>query len=360
MIDRIDAALGRLVSMRALAVLRIWMGPVVLLYLRPFLTDAADGRIYRDMFFEPYAAWYPDLPRGLHVAVLWVVAGAALTMMTGLATKASTVVVLVGVVYNQFLSTTHAHHNRAYLMIVLVALAAVPCGRELSIDRWLRTRRGLAPLPTAAPAWPLLLVRFEATIVYGASGFSKLIDPDWFGGTVTYWRTVHGRDDMESSGLPNWLIDVFTNRDVHTVSAKVVVATELFIALGLWSRRTKYAAVWLAVIFHLSIESSARVQTFSLLAIGALMIWAVPTTRDRRVLLDPKRHRALRMFIRRLDWLARFDVVPHEGPVEVIDRSGSRLVGRAGLALVLSRLPLTCLAGLAWRGLQLTGDRVRR
>ena len=153
MIDRIDTALGRLVSMRALAVLRIWMGPVVLLYLRPFLDDAVDGRSYRDMFHEPYASWYPDLPRGWYVAILWLTAAAALAMMAGLATKVSAVVVLVGVVYNQFLSTTHAHHNRAYLMIVLTALAVVPCGRELSADRWLRRRRGRPPLPTVAPAW---------------------------------------------------------------------------------------------------------------------------------------------------------------------------------------------------------------
>ena len=49
--------------MRALALLRVLVGPVVLLHLWPFLSDALDGRIYRDAFYEPYAAWYPELSR---------------------------------------------------------------------------------------------------------------------------------------------------------------------------------------------------------------------------------------------------------------------------------------------------------
>jgi hypothetical protein len=31
-------------------------GPAVLISLWPFLSDAADGRIYRDAFYEPYCS----------------------------------------------------------------------------------------------------------------------------------------------------------------------------------------------------------------------------------------------------------------------------------------------------------------
>ena len=73
---RFDELLGRAVSMRALALLRVLAGPVVLLHLRPFLADAWHGRIYRDAFYEPYAAWYPELPRAVYV-------GAALARRRG-------------------------------------------------------------------------------------------------------------------------------------------------------------------------------------------------------------------------------------------------------------------------------------
>src|SRR5262245_55795545 len=174
---RSDELLGRHVSMRAMALLRLLVGPVVLLHLRPFVDNARDGRIYRDVFYEPYAAWYPELPRDLYVALLWVAVVATVAMTIGLLTRAATVAAFAIVTYNVFLSTTSVHNNRAYLVIVLAALAVTPCGRELSVDAWLRRRRGLEALPTTAPAWPLWLLRFEAATVYAASGFSKLIDP---------------------------------------------------------------------------------------------------------------------------------------------------------------------------------------
>jgi len=46
-----DALLGRPVSLRAMALLRVLVGPVVLLHLRPILDAARHGRIYRDSFY---------------------------------------------------------------------------------------------------------------------------------------------------------------------------------------------------------------------------------------------------------------------------------------------------------------------
>ncbi len=121
--------------------------------------------------------------------------------------------------------------------------------------------------------------------------------------------------------------------------------TELFIALGLWWRGSRYAAVWVAIVFHISIEASASVQVFSFLAVAVLVIWAVPSTRDRTLRLDPAAagHRRLGAMVRGLDWLARFRVEPAPAGtrLEVVDRDGTAIRGAAAAALVLSRLPLT-------------------
>ena len=264
-------------------------------------------------------------------------------MTVGLATRVVTATVAVIVAYDLFLSTTNFHNNRAYLLIVLAALAVTPCGRELSVDTWLRRRRGRAALPTASPGWPLWLLRIEAATVYGASGFSKLIDPDWFGGTVTWQRLNNSRALLDASILPAWAIELLTNRAFNTVSAKFVIATELFIAVGLWSRRTRYAAVWVAICFHLAIHLSADVEVFSYLAVAALVIWAVPSTRDRALVVDPTnvRHWRRAVVARNLDWLARFRIerAPAGSALTVVDRDGSTITG-AG-RFVASRLPLT-------------------
>lgn len=345
--------------MRALALLRVLAGPIALLHLWPFLADTLDGRIYRDAFYEPYASWYPEPPRSLYVALLWVGAIAAVAMSMGLFTRAATLATFGIVTYNVFLSTTHFHNNRAYLMIVLAALAVAPCGRDIALDQWLRKRRGLPPLDPSAPGWPLWLLRFEASAVYGASGLSKLLDPDWFGGTVTWHRVIRSRDHLAASPLPDWAITVLSERALHTYVAKAIVLTELFIGLALWFRRTRYAAVWIAVCFHVAIEVSAQVQVFSVLAIAALVIWAVPVTRDRilRVDMGEPRQRRFAALVGSLDWLARFRLVhgPPGSVVQVIDRDGVVLERGPAVAFVFSRLPIT-----SWIALPLSYILTRR
>jgi hypothetical protein len=318
-------------------------GPAVLMHLRPFLSDALDGRIYRDAFYEPYTAWYPEVPRTIYVGLLLLAAVAAVAMSLGLLTRVATATTFVIVAYNLFLSTTHFHNNRAYLVIVLGLLAVAPCGRELSLDAWVRRRRGRPALDPSAPAWPLWLLRFECAAIYGASGLSKLVDPDWFGGTVSWQRVVQARDELDP--LPHWAVSVLTDRSFHTGAAKIIVLTELFIAGGLWSRRTRYAAVWVALVFHLAIEAAASVQVFSYLGIAVLVIWAVPSTRDRilRIDLATGRHRRLGAAVRGLDWLARFrvEVAPPGSRLQVVDRDGTTILGAPAAVFALSRLPLT-------------------
>ena len=347
---RFDELLGRPVSMRSLALLRVLAGPIVLLHLWPFLSDAADGRIYRDVFYEPYAAWYPELPRVVYVGLLWLAAAAAVAMALGLLTRLATATTFAIVAYNLFVSTTHFHNNRAYLVIVLGVLAVAPCGRELSLDAWLRRRRGRTALDLRAPAWPRWLLRFECAVVYAASGVSKLVDPDWFGGTVPWMRVVEARAELEAGPLPRWALSILTDRDVYTGAAKLIVLTELFIAVGLWWRGTRYAAVWVAVAFHVSIQASASVQVFSLLGVAVLVIWAVPCTRDRVLRIDPAdaRQRRWGAVLRRLDWLARFRVedAPSGSRPAIVDRDGTVVRGAPALAFALSRLPLTAWVAL--------------
>ena len=357
-----DDLLGRAVGMRALSLLRVLAGPVVLLHLEPFLSAGVSGETYRDAFHEPYISWYPELPESAYVVLLWAGAAAAVAMSLGLLTRVATAATFAIVTYNLLLSTTHFHNNRAYLAIVLGLLAVAPCGRELSLDAWLRRRRGMPALDHSAPAWPLWLLRFECAAVYGASGLSKLLDSDWFGGTVTWQRVVRAREDLEGWHLPDWAMSALTDRDFHTAAAKVIVLTELFIAVGLWRRGSRYLAVWVAVVFHLAIEVSASVQVFSLLAVAVLVVWAVPSTRDRVIRIDPTavRQRRWAALVRGLDWLARFRVepAPPGSAPEVVDRDGTTRRGAPAVAFAFSRLPLTAFFALP--ALLLPATRARR
>ena len=138
---RVDELLGREVSLRALWLLRVLVGPIVVLHLAPFLSDSLHGRTYQDVFHEPYASWYPELPEGAYIGVLWLGATAAVAMSLGALarlsalTRIATVTTFAVVAYNLFLSTTHFHNNRAYLVIVLGILAMAPVAQAVPRGR---------------------------------------------------------------------------------------------------------------------------------------------------------------------------------------------------------------------------------
>ena len=177
--------------------------------------------------------------------------------------------VAVIVTYDLF-STTNFHDDRAYLVIVLAALAVTPCGRELSVDAWLRRWHGRC-LPTTSPGWPLWLLRIEAaTVAYGRQT-RRAPRSDWAHGTVTWQRlnTVRSRMDASSSRggrstcsptapSTHAVCEVrHRHRAVHR-HRPVVAAPH---AVGDLGRH-----------LHVAMQLSADVEVFSYLALAALVI----------------------------------------------------------------------------------------
>lgn len=331
-------------DVRALSVLRILLGPIVLLHLEGTFRLAADGIVYSDRFYLPYADWYPEAGRTLYVWLLVAAGVAAVAMSVGLLTRVATAYSAGFVAYNMFLSKTHFAHNRAFLVILLVTVAIVPVGRHYSVDEWIRRRRHPDVRPaTDAPLWPLWLVRFEVVAVYCASATSKLVDLDWWGGLMLQRRAIDERSAAIDEGAPVWLMDLLADGTFQWWFSKVAVLTEFVIALGFLHRRTRLLAIWIAIPFHVSIQMGARVQVFSWAALAALVIWVTPKVRDRVLVLPPGH--ALERVVRRLDWFGRFEL-QHGDAVELLDRPGpdGRRVTRFGSDAtwtVLSRLPVT-------------------
>jgi uncharacterized membrane protein YphA (DoxX/SURF4 family) len=326
-------------SVRALAVLRLVLGLVTVVHLATFLRDARDGIYYDDHFWEPYWSGLPKIPGTLWALLLWVGVVSAVLMACGILTRLTSWVTFGVVAGNLLLSQTHFRHNRTFLMILLFGLALLPTGRVLSVDAWWRRVRGRPALTDEALLWPLYLLRTQVSLVYLASGISKLVDPDWLGGIVLWDRVVRYQHHLEPTPLPDWGIDFLTWRPLYLLVAPAAIAIELFVGLGLWSPRTRLAALWLGVVFHLSIEVSASVEVFSLAAIAALAIWVTPSTYDR-VLRVPAGSSAA-VVVRALDWFGRFRIEDGGPGPTVVDRDGSVLEGREAIGLVATRLPLT-------------------
>jgi uncharacterized membrane protein YphA (DoxX/SURF4 family) len=324
------------IDVRALALLRIALGPIVLIHLRPFLEGAANGVIYSDRFTLPFWSWFPELPRGGYVALLWITAAAAILLSVGLATRYVSWVAAVGVTYNVLLSQTHFHHNRAFLIILLFGIAVLPAGRTVSLDAAIARRRGTPLDHFGGTRLGLSVLRFEIATVYCASGFSKLIDGDWWGGTVTRIRVEQHQFRLADVGIPDGLIDILTSPGFHSAAAKVVVLTELFIGIGLLVPRLRKGAIWMAMAFHVSIQFTAAVQTFSLAALAALVVW-IDTPSGRCIVRAGPRWT---MTVRLLDWTGQFRI--ESAPSGLMIVAGPyEYRGADARWFVFSRLPAT-------------------
>lgn len=297
-----DAAMAAEVDHRAVIPLRMAAGILTLAQLAPMLANSLRGITYRDSFHVPPPEWFPQLPEPAYVAALWVAAVAAVATAIGIMTRPAIATAAAFVAYHLLVSETHYHHNRAFLLVVLLGLALMPVGERWSLDAALGRVR--ARYPGRGPQWPLLLLRLQVAIVYLASGVSKLLDPDWLSGVVLQLRIEADAATAVAAGIPPAIVDVVAAGGFQWWFAKVVIATEIFIGMGLLLRRTRWAAVWVAMAFHLGIALTAEVELFSWLALATLLIWVTPTSRRRALVAAPK----WAAVVRAADWTGRFRV----------------------------------------------------
>jgi hypothetical protein len=252
-------------DLRPLCFMRAVLGVVLLLHLRPDLTR---DRTPYDRFHEPWWDWLPTPSPEQYRALLWVGVGLGVAMILGCACRLVVPLASALVLYQMTADLTSFSHNRAFLSWLLFGLSWLPTDRWLAVDRWLPW--GTAGRGVVGLRWPVYLLRGIAALVYLSSGISKWFDADWRSGQVLWARVQLGVENVPFGG---WLFDLVTSRGFYRVAAPTVLATEVAIGLGLWFRPTRRLVMVLAVLFHVSIEITASVQTFSYSALAALLIW---------------------------------------------------------------------------------------
>jgi len=233
------------------------------------------------------------------------------------------------------------HNGRWALYCYAALLAFAPCDRSFHL--------GTPPGTRVGPLWAARLAQIQLAIIYVASGGSKLLDPDWRDGRVLLERfRLYGPQAVEA-GVPQRLLDWMTRTDVSSALAKLAIATELLLAIGLGSRSARIFALWWGVWFHLVIEATSRVEGFTWLTLSIYVLFVTPDVRARKVFFDASRAKGrwAARAVTALDWLARFDVkawrmdAVHRGHVVVVlRRDGTPAAGLRALAMVARCTPL--------------------
>ncbi len=233
------------------------------------------------------------------------------------------------------------HHNRWALLCYALLLAFAPCDRSFS----LAGRTG----PTTGAIWAARLAQLQVSMIYVASGGSKLLDPDWRDGKVVLERLVMSAQMAIDRGVPAPLMDWLCEPGVAGALSKLAIATELLLSVALWLPPTRIFALWWGLWFHLTIEATSRVEGFTWLTLFMYVLFATPELRTRKVLYDASRHRAraVARAIASIDWLARFEVrawpqddIRRGHGIVVVREDGSHATGIHALVMVARCTPL--------------------
>jgi Vitamin K-dependent gamma-carboxylase len=330
-----------------LGLLRLVLSALLFLNGGRLILELCRGGYFGDFFHIPMVpeAWLPSATG--YAILLGVQALAALLAVLGLWPREALLI---------------ASSLGLFLLLLCFLLAFTPCDRSFLIARKPHT---LPDAERIAPTFARRLFQSQVSLVYLGSACGKLLDPDWRGGQVLLLRFAGTGPFWAARGvtLPSWLDAALSSVLFASLAAKLAISTELFIALGMWFPRTRRLALWVGVLFHFSIEVSARVELFSWLMVASYLSFVVPELRERRVELNTKRAlgRALARVLPWLDWCARFQISQQardeRASLFVTNREGRTEHGLRGAALLAEAVPVLFPF---WVPLALLGRLARR
>jgi hypothetical protein len=331
-----------------LGVLRLSISALLFLNGLRLVLEFSRGGYFADVFHMPLIpeTWLPG--RAGYGALLGLQALAALCAFSGIWSREALLTASSLGLYFLVCDRLQYHNNRYALLLLALLLAFTPCDRS-----YLLVRGGKHTLPLeqrVAPTFGRRLFQLQVSLIYLGSTAGKLFDADWRSGQVLFMRYARAAEQFTSQGhsLPAWVLAAFTSVWFANLAAKAAICSELFIALGMWIPRVRRVALWLGVVFHISIELTANVELFSWLMLAAYFSFVTPEVRERRFEFAPGNARAERLarFVALFDWCARFERssrsgLATDGPAfYVTNRQGRRASGALGMAQLAEAIPL--------------------
>ncbi len=325
-----------------LAVARILFG--LLLFWQAL--DAAralhDSRYFGDVFHMPMIPEALVPSRTVYVGILAAQMLCAALVVVGHQARPALLFSALSVVYVLLCDRLHYHHNRYALACYAFLLAFSPCDRTLVLGQTPEEEDRFGPL------WAQRLAQLQVSIIYLASGGSKLLDADWRHGLVLLDRLTRYGYIALDKGVPQRVVAAFQQPLVASGLAKAAIATELLLAVGLWVPRLRAPLLWWGVMFHLTIQVTSQVELFTWTTLVAYALFATPDRRARKLRFDPSRRvwKWLARGIKALDWLSRYELKAWEPDrlrarsLVVVRRDGSIATGLRAAAMVARTTPL--------------------
>lgn len=264
----------------ALAVFRILFAVCLLLEAR--ISLSANRLAIEGGFHLPYLSWIPLLPKELYSLLHAAQYPCIVLLGLGCFTRTACLA-LLGLQGYVFFADQLNFRNHPYLfLLILLLLLQSPCSEHYSLRA---ASRGLGSGRRAASQmWPLTaqrLIQFQISAVYLFAAGHK-INPQFLGGHVL--AHYFGQDLATGSSLllldavadpqtiRTWVEWVKTPANM-VMASWVTLLAEIFLAFGLWFRRTRPWAMLIGFALHLGIAVVMDVWSFTVAVLGSYLLF---------------------------------------------------------------------------------------
>lgn len=261
-----------------LAVVRILFGLVVLEWSLTLLPDlhtffSPQGVLPRQPVYNLPGVWTPlslSASFSAEIAIYVALVVASVCLIIGVGSRIASVIVWLGVLAFTRRNPYVFNSGDEYLRVVAFYLALTPATASLSLARWVRHRREFWEFPRRS-LWGLRLLQVQVSIVYLSAFWDKLRSgPLWNDGTALSYILRIG--DVRRFPTP-----VFpTNGVLINLMTYGSLAMEFALGVLVWNKRLRPWVLVLGIVFHLTIDYSIRVGSFSFVAIVALIAFVSP------------------------------------------------------------------------------------
>ncbi len=246
---------------------RIAFGLIMLWEVQRYLSYGWVASEYIDtQYLFPYVGFewvkpWPGIGMYLHYYALAIL---AICIMVGFYYRISAALFFVGVTYIFLLDKAHFLNHMYLVSLISFLLIFVPANQAFSID----ARRRPSIRSDTAPAWALVLLVTQVSIIYFYGGLAKL-NADWLRGEpMRTWL----RDE---SGLPIIGRLVTDEWFVYLVSYTGLLLDLFIVPLLLWPK-TRWFAVIALVIFHRFNAALFSIGIFPMFATAAIVLFLPP------------------------------------------------------------------------------------
>lgn len=241
---------------------------------------------HRDVFYGPDAIVLPEV-MGSFFAGHWLILGfnflpsddpglalfllglmaAALCLMVGLASRLSSVLVLVGLYSLNRRNFFITNAGDLLMRIDALVLVFAPSGAAFSVDRLLRKQKDEPP---AISPWPVRLLQLQLAYLYLTTSLLKLQGASWREGTALYYALRYLELQRFSFRYCFYYLWQIKLASWLTVGAEAAMGTLV------WFRRLRYPCLVAASGLHLGINLAMQFPVFQYVMLANLILFICP------------------------------------------------------------------------------------